>query len=120
MTEPILSRGKDSGEHPVIQRGVSLKVGSSYVRELYRSRASTGGDDDISTVMSEYDRHVAELGRHYEPSLDIYVAWCNSLVRESEHKKGRVFFKRGGQEYVFSGGGNNYQVLEVDTPDEAV
>lgn len=113
----IVSRGKDSGEHPVIQRNVSLKVGSSYVRELYRSRAA-GEEEDVGTVMSEYDRHLADLGRDYEPSMDIYVAWCNSLVRDSKHKKGRVFFKRGGQEYVFSGGGNDYQVLEVDTPEQ--
>lgn len=113
--ELIASRGKLNGDpqtYPVIEKGVSLAMGSSYVRNAFQNRLGPG--ETMETSMSQYDRSTQEVAAGYEPHMDIYIAWCNALVRDSKHMMGRVFFKREGREHVFMGGKNNYEIYGVE------
>lgn len=117
--ELIASRGKLNGDpmsYPVIEKGVSLRSGSSYARNIFQSRFGPGETQEFS--IDFYTRRLEELGPDYEPSMDLYLAWCNSLVRDSKHLQGRVYFKRAGREHVFVGGRNIYAVYALDNPDE--
>ena len=113
--ELIVSRGKLNGDpqkYPVIEKGVSLAMGSSYVRNAFQGRLGPGETMDSS--MNAYDQYTKEVPAGYEPHMDIYVMWCNSLVRDSKHPRGRVYFARDGVKYLFAGGQNSYTIYEVE------
>lgn len=117
--ELIASRGKLNGDpmnFPVIEKGVSLAMGSSYAKGVFAHRLGPGETQDSSKDL--YMRMAQEVPDGYEPSLDLYLAWCNALVRDSKHLQGRVFFKRAGRDHVFVGGRNVYAVYALDNPDE--
>lgn len=112
--ELVASRGKlngDPGKYPVIQKGVSLAMGSSYVKNAFMYKLGPGETQESSA--DQYHRSDQEVPSGYEPSMDIYIAWCNALVRDSKHLQGRVYFTRNGREHVFMGGKNDYQVFEI-------
>lgn len=111
----LVSRGKLNGDpmsYPVVEKGVTLRSGSSYVRDVFTNKMGPGETPDQS--VNGYTRSLEEVGRDYEPSLDLYLAWCNALVRDSKHLQGRVYFKRAGREHVFAGGRNVYAVYALD------
>lgn len=117
--ELIVSRGKLNGDpqnYPVIAKGVSLAMGSSYARNAFQNRLGPG--ETMETSMNQYAQSESEVRNGYEPNMDIYIAWCNSLVRDSKHMMGRVFFKREGEQYVFSGGRNTYEIYALEAGDE--
>lgn len=117
--ELIASRGKLNGDpmnFPVIEKGVSLAMGSSYAKGIFAHRLGPGETQDSSKDM--YSRMTQEVPDGYEPSMDLYLAWCNSLVRDSKHLMGRVYFKREGRDYLFTGGRNTFQIYALDNPDE--
>lgn len=112
--ELIASRGKLNGDpqnYPVIEKGVSLAMGSSYVRNAFQGRLGPG--ETMDTSMNAYDQYTKEVPAGFEPDMDIYIAWCNSLVRDSKHLMGRVYFKREGREHVFVGGRNTYEIYAL-------
>lgn len=112
--ELLVSRGKLNGDpmsYPVIEKGVSLRSGSSYAKNMFANKLGPGETTDQS--MNGYTRSLEELGTDYEPSMDLYLAWCNALVRDSKHLQGRVYFKRAGREHVFVGGRNVYAVYAL-------
>ena len=117
--ELIVSRGRLNGDpqkYPVIAKGVSLAMGSSYARNVFQSRLGPG--ETMETSMNQYVQSESEVRHGYEPVMDLYVAWCNALVRDSKHLMARVFFSREGREHVFAGGRNVYAVYALDTPDK--
>lgn len=118
--ELIASRGKLNGDpmnFPVIEKGVSLRSGSSYARNVFQSRLGPGETQESS--IDAYTRSLEELGPDFEPSMDLYLAWCNSLVRDSKHLMGRVYFKREGRDYLFTGGRNTFQIYALDEGEKA-
>ena len=118
--ELLVSRGKLNGDpmsYPVVEKGVSLRVGSSYARNIFQSRFGPGETQESS--IDAYTRSLEERGPDFEPHLDLYLAWCNSLVRDSKHLMGRVYFKREGRDYLFTGGKNTFQIYALDEGEEA-
>lgn len=112
----IQSRGTinkaEQSRYPIIEQAVTLRSGSQYVKDIFLTRLPAGVTVEESTL--EYSNHLAEVGKDYEPHMDIYVMWCNSLVRDSKHPRGRVYFSRDGVKYLFAGGKNDYTIYEVE------
>lgn len=97
---------------PIVDQAVTLRAGSQYVKDIFQHKVPAG--QTLEESLSEYTNHVAEVGKDYEPHMDVYVMWCNGLVRDSKHPRGRVYFARDGVKYLFAGGVNQYTVYEVE------
>src|SRR5690554_8010258 len=106
--ELVASRGKLNGDpmnFPVIEKGVSLRVGSSYARNIFQSRLGPGETQESS--IDAYTRGLEEGGPDFEPPMDLFLAWGDSLGRGRKHPMGRVFVRGGGRDHRVPGGNDD-------------